>query len=179
MSSEDPNFGALRDEQGDATWYCDGCNQPKPTEECWPCKTPEGRQTLCASCRDAPNVEPVTLADGGDHPSGGIKRVEHLPEGSTVHYAPRTGGADTRVHTDRECRHLDGVDPVFSGTVGTLAQHRLVCQECCGNPNFGPEKGVDVNATRKKLSELNPDDLGLSAMGERPVRTGTERRRSS
>ncbi|MFW6435708.1 MAG: hypothetical protein ACOCY1_04935, partial [Halovenus sp.] len=49
------------------TWLCDGCDEPKPTDECWPCNTADGRLVLCPACRDERGVEPITLPDGGQH----------------------------------------------------------------------------------------------------------------
>jgi len=43
-----------------------------------------------------------------------------------------------------------------------------VCRVCSGVADFGNESGTDAAAIRSKLADLNPDDVGLSALGERP-----------
>ncbi len=45
------------------TWLCEGCETPKPTEECWPCQTDAGRRVLCADCRDERGVDGIQHED--------------------------------------------------------------------------------------------------------------------
>ena len=97
-----------------------------------------------------------------------VETVADLDSDCQVHYASRTGGPIRPVHLDDDCRFLDHAKNQFSGTARQVHSDRPVCQECSGAADFGNESGTDPAATRKQLADLNPDDVGLSALGERP-----------
>lgn len=64
MPSDTCSDDTDRDWPGAETWLCDGCDEPKPTDECWPCTTDDGQIVLCPDCRDERGVDPI-LPDGG------------------------------------------------------------------------------------------------------------------
>lgn len=94
--------------------------------------------------------------------------VADLDPDCQVHYASRTGGPIRPVHLNTDCRFLDHAKNQFSGTARQVHSDRPVCQECSGVAEYGLSEGTDPAATRKQLADLDPDDVGLSALGERP-----------
>jgi len=97
-----------------------------------------------------------------------VETVADLDPDRQVHYASRTGGPIRPVHLDNDCRFLDHAKNQFSGTSRQVHSDRPVCRVCSGAADFGNESGTDATAIRSKLSDLDPDDVGLSALGERP-----------
>jgi hypothetical protein len=94
--------------------------------------------------------------------------VADLDPDRQVHYASRTGGPARAVHLDDDCRFLDHAKNQFSGTARQVHSDRPVCQECSDAAEYGSEAGTDPAATQKQLAGLDPNDVGLSALGERP-----------
>ena len=97
-----------------------------------------------------------------------IERVADLDSDREVYYASRTGGPIRPVHLDTDCRFLDHAKNQFSGTARQVHSDRPVCRLCSGAAEHGNKGGIDPAATRKQLADLDPDDVGLSALGERP-----------
>ena len=98
-----------------------------------------------------------------------IERVADLDLDRQVHYASRAGGPIRPVHLDDDCRFLDYAKNQFSGTARQVHSDRPVCKECTGAADYGQPHDGDVAATRHHLlSDLEPDDVGLSAIGELP-----------
>jgi len=93
--------------------------------------------------------------------------VADLDPDRQLHYASRTGGPIRPVHLDTDCRFLDHAKNQFSGTARQVHSDRPVCQECSDAAEYGLPEGTDPAATRKQLADLDPDDVGLSALGER------------
>lgn len=96
-----------------------------------------------------------------------IERVADLDPDQEVYYASNTGGPIRPVHFDNDCRFLDLAKNQFSGTARQVHSDRPVCQECSGAAEYGNEAGTDAAAIRSKLADLDPSDVGLSALGER------------
>lgn len=74
----------------------------------------------------------------------------------------------TRVHTDRDCRSLAGARNINKTCLAELAEHGIettICSHCAGE-RAEPEP-KDPHETRHALLDLDPADLGLSALGER------------
>lgn len=94
--------------------------------------------------------------------------VADLDSDHEVHYASRTGGSIRPVHLDNDCRFLDHAKNQFSGPARHEHSDRPVCRVCSGTADFGNESGTDPAAIWKQLADLDPDDVGLSALGERP-----------
>jgi len=94
--------------------------------------------------------------------------VADLDPDCQVHYASHIGGPIRPVHLDNDCRFLDEAKSQFSGAVRQLHSDRPICEECTGAAEYGVSEGTDPAATRKQLADLDPDDVGLSALGERP-----------
>ena len=97
-----------------------------------------------------------------------IERVEDLDPDREVYFASRSGGPIRPVHLDNDCRFLSHAKNQFSGTARQVHSDRPVCRVCSGAADFGNESGTDPAAIRSKLAGLDPDDVGLSALGERP-----------
>jgi len=97
-----------------------------------------------------------------------IERVADLDPDREVYYASRTGGPIRPVHLNTDCRFLDHAKNQFSGPARHEHSDRPVCRVCSGAADFGNESGTDPAATRSQLADLDPDDVGLSALGERP-----------
>jgi hypothetical protein len=97
-----------------------------------------------------------------------IETVGDLEADREVHYASRTGGPERPVHITADCRFLDHAKHQFSSPTRQLQPDRPICKECTDAADYGQPKGSDVAATRRQLSALEPDDVGLSALGERP-----------
>jgi hypothetical protein len=98
-----------------------------------------------------------------------IETVGDLEADREVYYASHSSGPVPPVHLDNDCRFLEHAKNQFSGTALQLHSDRPVCKECTGAADYGQPHGGDVAATRcHLLSELEPDDVGLSALGERP-----------
>lgn len=93
--------------------------------------------------------------------------VADLDPARIVHYTSRGNGGDTAVHVDSNCRHIIDATPLYSKPASVPMDSRPVCQECNGATSFGCEKGSDVNATRDALLSMDPDEAGLSALGDR------------
>jgi hypothetical protein len=85
-----------------------------------------------------------------------------------VNTASRIGGPIRPVHLDSDCRFLDEAKNQFSGAARQLHSDRPICKECSGTAEHGNKGGSDPAATQKQLADLDPDDVGLSALGERP-----------
>ena len=68
------------------------------------------------------------------------------------------------IHTDPDCHNLNGVDVVEKDS-SVVGERYPVCSDCAGQSTVVKVK--DTHATRRRLEELSPDDLGLSAIGER------------
>ena len=94
--------------------------------------------------------------------------VADLDPDRQVHYASRSGGPIRPVHLHNDCRFLDQAKNQFSGTVRQVHSDRPVCQECSDAAEHGNKGSTDPAATRKQLADLDPDDVGLSALGKRP-----------
>ena len=97
-----------------------------------------------------------------------VQTVADLDPDRQVYYASRTGGPIRPVHLDNDCRFLDHAKNQFSGAARQVHSDRPVCRVCSGAADFGNESGTDAAAIRSKLADLDPDDVGLSALGERP-----------
>ena len=96
-----------------------------------------------------------------------VETVADLDLDRQVHYASRTGGPIRPVHLDDDCRFLDHAKNQFSGPARHEHSDRPVCRVCSGAADFGNESGTDPAATRSQLADLDPSDVGLSALGER------------
>ena len=94
--------------------------------------------------------------------------VADLDPDRQVYYASRIGGPVRTVHPDSDCRFLDQAKNQFSGAARQLHSDRPICKECSDAAEHGNKGGTDPAATRKQLADLDPDDVGLSALGERP-----------
>lgn len=82
----------------------------------------------------------------------------------------RGGGSATRpaAHTDRDCQHLEGVEPVFEKPVGVMDDDHRVCKECAGAVE---RPGTpQPNALKDRLLETEPEEIGMAPRGERPGR---------
>ena len=97
-----------------------------------------------------------------------IERVADLDPDREVYYASRTGGPIRPVHLNTDCRFLDHAKNQFSGPARHEHFDRPVCRVCSGAAEHGNKGGIDPAATRKRLADRDPDDVGLSALGERP-----------
>ncbi|WP_210423472.1 hypothetical protein, partial [Halorussus marinus] len=86
----------------------------------------------------------------------------------TVYVVSRSGnGGRNHVHTDPDCQYLERAKNVFEKPRSVVDIDRL-CQVCSGEhspENEGPSG--DPNETRKLLSSTAPEEIGLSAIGER------------
>ena len=89
-------------------------------------------------------------------------------EADVVYVVARRGnGGRNHVHTDPECVHVQRATTVFEKPRATADLDKL-CQVCTGAwSRPGTDPGTDPNATRKLLANTAPEDLGLSAIGER------------
>ena len=81
-------------------------------------------------------------------------------------------GRKPKVHTDRECHILDRVRNVVERDRECVSDFP-VCRYCSGEAESPGVPGKDVNATRKRLEKLDPEDLGLGR--DRVVTDGGER----
>ena len=97
-----------------------------------------------------------------------VETVADLDPDRQVHYSSRTGGLSRSVHLESDCYHLDHAKNQFSGPARQLPPDRGICRECSGAAEYGAPDDADLTAIRRKLTNLDPDDIGLSALGERP-----------
>lgn len=102
--------------------------------------------------------------------------VSDLDDTVTIVYvtAYKRGGAKDgkpAAHTDQDCRHLNGVTPIYEKHVRVLSSDHWVCRECLGlvTPNRVSNPG---SLTEKLMDpDFGPEDAGLSPLGERPQET--------
>lgn len=85
----------------------------------------------------------------------------------TVLVVSRSGnGGRNHIHTDPECPKVQRAKNVFEKPRSVVYDDR-VCRWCSGEA--APENNAvgDTNANRKLLEATSPEELGLSAIGER------------
>jgi hypothetical protein len=75
-------------------------------------------------------------------------------------------GGRNHVHTDPECPHVQRAKNVFEKPRSVVDDDRL-CRWCSGEFSPASNSTTDTNANRKLLSSTSPEELGLSAIGER------------
>jgi hypothetical protein len=88
----------------------------------------------------------------------------------TVYVVRRRGGTPHRghIHLSKECHKLQRADNHRTSTREAI-DDEFLCSYCTGEAGSGgPSPGQDPKETRKRLSKLDPSDLGLSEPGERP-----------
>lgn len=72
-------------------------------------------------------------------------------------------GRDTCYHTNPDCCRIRNRER-FEKRLSQIETHREPCSWCTKDINT--QRG-DCLATTRKLEEMNPEDLGLSPLGER------------
>jgi hypothetical protein len=93
--------------------------------------------------------------------------VADLDRERVVYYTSRTRGGQRTAHKSDDCRLLSKCEVVFSRSAGKLEADKPLCQLCFNDSDFGTEPGRNVNETRGKLLRMDPEDAGLSPLGER------------
>jgi hypothetical protein len=92
--------------------------------------------------------------------------VADLDADRTVWHTSRGNGDQPSVHLEEDCRFIRDLD-ARDDDAGDLRQDRDVCRECSGAAKDGGTPGRDPTATRQQLLALEPDEAGLSPLGER------------
>ncbi|WP_134672614.1 hypothetical protein [Halorussus marinus] len=91
--------------------------------------------------------------------------MTNAAEEETVFVVSRSGnGGRNHVHTDPDCQHLQRAKNVFEKPRSVVNVDRL-CRVCSGE--YSPPKTDGPNEMRKLLSSTAPEEIGLSAIGER------------
>jgi len=84
-----------------------------------------------------------------------------------VYVVSRSGnGGRNHVHTDPECPKVQRAKNVFEKPRSVVHDDRI-CRWCSGDATPGENATGDPHANRKLLKATSPEDLGLSAIGER------------
>lgn len=94
----------------------------------------------------------------------------------TVFISSQRGGkrGPRQYHTDPDCHVLDRAVTVHEKDPDILSDEFEECLLCADDVHANRAEVTEPNATRRRLEELNPDDLGLSPMGERADQPGGE-----
>jgi len=83
-----------------------------------------------------------------------------------------SGSGDAKVyHTESDCSALKNIDNPQDISLESLTNEWRECGYCSGDHDptkSGPAKGVNPSKTKNGLLETDPEELGLSPLGERP-----------
>lgn len=71
----------------------------------------------------------------------------------TVYITPRR----QCYHTDADCFHLDRARTAFEKRRRDVPVDIPICRKCSGE--YDPPRSSDSNALRRKLEEMDPDDI--------------------
>jgi hypothetical protein len=96
-------------------------------------------------------------------------------EGEMLFVSSRSGnGGQNHVHTDPECPFLQRSKTVHEKPSEVVDGDAEYCRACSGewSPGENSTEGSDPKALRQTLAATAPEDLGLSALGERPEQGG-------
>lgn len=82
----------------------------------------------------------------------------------------RNGHVVDIYHTNADCPRLARMQAPRKRPIDELPPDVRECVYCSGEWTPNGQRGVDPHDTRNDLLETTPDQLGLSAMGERDSR---------
>ena len=85
-------------------------------------------------------------------------------EGDAIVVVTKRASTRSCAHTDEECPKIKNPGNMMEKEAHLLFDDLAICRYCSGRERMGP---TDQRNIRKQLADGNPEDFGLTPLGER------------